>query len=143
MTIIKRNNPAFPNLFDQFLKNDWPFQGGIADGASTVPAVNIKENKDGFTLELAAPGFKKDDLKVDVEDQVLILSAELKDEKVNEGENYTRREFNYNSFKRSFTLPDTIDLDRVDASFNDGLLVVSLPKKEELTRNKQKQIAIK
>ncbi len=145
MTIVRRtNNRLFPNVLDNWFNHEWPAVSGINDGATSVPAVNIKETENSFALELAAPGFDKNDLKVDVEENVLTLSAETKTEKTeNTSENYTRREFNYSSFKRSFTLPETVDMDNIDASFNNGVLHVSLPKKAAENQKKLKQITIK
>lgn len=145
MTIVRRsNNRLFPSVLDNWLNNDWPAMSGINDGATSVPAVNIKENDTNFSLELAVPGFDKKDLKVDVEENVLTLSAETKtNNKEKTEENYTRREFNYSSFKRSFTLPETVDFEGIDAEFNNGVLHVTLPKRVEDTSKTLKQIAIK
>ena len=147
MTIVKRNNRLFPAIFDSLLNEDWPVSAGVSDGANSLPAVNIKENEKGFSLELAAPGYNKEDLKIDLEEKLLTLSAELKNEEVktenNEGETekYTRKEFNYRSFKRSFTLPETVDVNGIEAEYVNGILSVVLPKKE--VAKTLKQISIK
>ncbi|TXC78510.1 Hsp20/alpha crystallin family protein [Luteibaculum oceani] len=147
MTIVKRNNGLLPDFFSSLLNEDWPITNGVSDGALSVPAVNIRENEKGFMLELAAPGYAKEDLKIDLDDRLLTLSAEIKEERNSSSSNenpekFTRREFNYSSFKRSFTLPETIDESNIEASYQDGLLKVSLPKKAELTKP-MRQIAIK
>ena len=141
MTIVKRQN-GFPSLFDSFLKSEWPLTGTISDGALSQPAVNIKENPEGFNLEMAAPGLKKALLKVDIDNNLLSISYEEQNEETSEKENYSRREFNYKSFKRSFTLPDTVDSENINASYQDGVLQLSIPKKAELTKA-VRQIEIK
>ncbi|MCS6968351.1 MAG: Hsp20/alpha crystallin family protein [Cytophagales bacterium] len=103
--------------------------------SNAIPAVNVKEDEAGFYMEVAAPGMEKSDFKVQLTDNVLTISAEKKKEKKEEDKNYTRREFNYTSFKRSFTLPENVDKDNIKAEYNNGILHVSIPKikKEEST----------
>ena len=91
---------------------------------------------------MAAPGLKKDLLKVDIDNNLLSISYEEQNEETSEKENYSRREFNYKSFKRSFTLPDTVDSENINASYQDGVLQLSIPKKAELTKA-VRQIEIK
>lgn len=146
MTIVKRNNRLFPSIFDSFLNEDWPVNAGISDGANSIPAVNIKESEKSFSLELAAPGFSKENLKIDLEENLLTLYAEVKventeDQGAENTEKYTRREFNYRSFKRSFTLPETVDVNNIEAEYKNGILYVLLPKVEKAKT--QKQISIK
>jgi HSP20 family protein len=107
-----------------------------------VPAVNIKDNTKTFDLELATPGYKKEDLKVNVEDGVLTISCEKKKESEEEKNGYTRREFNYASFKRSFQLPANADADNVKANFVDGVLKLSIPKTKALPEKKGKEVRI-
>lgn len=130
MSLVKKNNGLwFPSLMDEFLKPD--FFGGVQNLGTSLPAVNIQENEKDFLLELAVPGRKKDDFTMDVDDNVLTIAAENKNTKeVNEG-NYSRREFNYSSFKRAFTLPETVNEDSIKANYEDGVLTITLPKKEE------------
>jgi len=133
MTLVKFNkrnqHPAFGNFFDRFfdsennlLSNDW---------TNSNPAVNIKETDNSFLLELAAPGFKKSDFNVNVENEVLTISAEHNTENESKEENYTRREFGYSSFKRSFTLPESVNSDKIDGKYDNGVLNITIPKKEE------------
>jgi HSP20 family protein len=95
------------------------------------PSVNIKETKDAYQIEVAVPGFTKESFQVKVEDSTLTISAESKEEKLEEGEKFTRKEFSQTSFKRSFTLPKTIVADKISAGYENGILTVVLPKMEE------------
>ncbi|MCX2679226.1 Hsp20/alpha crystallin family protein [Galbibacter sp. EGI 63066] len=142
MNLIRRNNNLFPSLFDEMFKPDW--FGGLENFAPTVPAVNIKEEEDKFSLELAAPGMKKEDFNVEVEKDVLTISAESKNEKEDKGENgtYSRKEFSYTTFKRVFTLPETIDNEKINATYTDGVLNLTLPKKEKALEEAKRLIEI-
>ena len=97
----------------------------------TPALVNIKDTKEGYQIEVAAPGFKKEDISVKVEGNLLTISAETKQESEVKEEKYTRKEFNFSSFKRSFTLPKTIEVAKVGGNYENGILTVTLPKKEE------------
>ena len=97
-----------------------------------MPAVNISEHEKDFVVEVAAPGMKKDDFNLNLERNVLTISSERKSEEKQEEKHFTRREFSYTSFQRSFTLPESVDQDKIDASYKDGVLVVTLHKKEEM-----------
>ena len=108
----------------------------------TLPAVNIKENKDEYILELAIPGLKKSDFDIDVDNKVLSISSEIETSNEEKEESYTRREFGYSSFKRTFTLPDTVDSDKVNATYTDGILSVNLPKREEAKEKPARRIEI-
>jgi len=129
MALVRFNQyPALTDLFEtlekNFFNNEERFEG-------TIPAVNIKEDKDKFILELAAPGMKKNDFHINVEKDVLTISSESKEEKEEKKENFARREFFYSTFKRSFNLPDTIDVENIKADYKNGILNIILPKKEE------------
>lgn len=141
MSIVKRNNMLFPSLMNELFKPDW--FGGMETLNTTVPAVNIKENEKDFELELAIPGFKKDDFDIEVDENVLTISSEIKSENEIKQNNYTRREFSYNSFKRAFTLPETIDESKINANYESGILRLSLPKREEALPKPKRMIAIK
>ncbi len=140
MTLIKwqHRNPLTDmvnNLFDNDL-------GDFFGKRFSDPAANIIENNDSFGLDIAAPGMKKDDFKINLENNILTISTELEDEKREEGKNYTRKEFYYGSFSRSFTLPKTVDLDKITAEYENGILKVVLPKKEESRVDIRKEIKI-
>lgn len=98
---------------------------------NSLTSVNIKDVKDAYHIEVAAPGFAKDSFNVKIEDSVLTISAEAKEDKLEEGEKFTRKEFVHSSFVRSFTLPKTIVADKIAANYENGILKVSLPKMEE------------
>ena len=114
---------------NEYFRPDW--FGGMDRFDSNVPAVNIKDNEREFELELAVPGMKKEDFNVEVDKDVLTISAETKSQDEVSEDNYTRREFAFSSFKRVFTLPETVNEGKIDASYKDGVLKLTLPKKEE------------
>jgi HSP20 family protein len=140
MNIVKRNNVLFPTLMNEFFKPDW--FGGLENYQATLPAVNIKESETGFELELAIPGKRKEDFNVEIDHDVLTISLEEKSKEEKKEENYTRREFSFDAFKRSFTLPETVDSDKIKASYKDGILSFSLPKKEEALPKPKRLIEI-
>ena len=127
--------PTFNRLFDSFLNlNDMVG----SDFAVNIPSVNVIENENGFTLELAAPGVAREDFSLNIEKDRLVISSEKKttEEEKEEGK-YSRREFNYSAFSRSFHLPKTIDKDAINASYENGVLTITLPKKAEVVREEQ------
>lgn len=140
MSTLKRNHPMFPSLMNEIFKPDW--FGGLDTYNSAVPAVNIKENETNFELELAVPGRKKEDFNIEMDHDVLTISSEIKHEENTSDDQYTRREFSYSSFKRAFTLPDTIDSENINASYEDGILKFVLPKKEEALPKPKRMIEI-
>ncbi|MDT7829783.1 Hsp20/alpha crystallin family protein [Pricia sp. S334] len=140
MSIARRNNLVFPSLMNEIFKPDW--FGGMDSAAASVPAVNIKENEKDFELELVVPGRKKSDFNIEVDKDVLSISSEVKKEDEVKEENYTRREFGFSSFKRAFTLPETIDGDKIEADYKDGILKFVLPKKEEALPKPKRMIEL-
>lgn len=142
MSLVRfRNRSMLPAFFSDFFDGDtmnYPFMDN-----STMPAVNIKETKDDFVVEVAAPGMKKDDFKIELDNNLLMISSEKeeKHEDKQEGE-YTRKEFMYQSFRRSFTVPKTIEDGKIKATYNDGVLSIHLPKKEEAKQKPKKTISI-
>jgi len=133
MSLVRFSN-QLPSMFDRL------FEGDLFDWSNrnfsltntTLPSVNIKENADAFTVEVAAPGFEKGDFKLQLNHDVLTISSEKQVEnETKEGEQFTKREFSYQSFSRSFTLPHTADGDKIEAAYDNGILKVSIPKKEE------------
>jgi len=129
MSLIRRNTGLFPTLWSDVLTPDW--FGGVDRFNPTLPAVNIREEEKEFVLELAVPGMKKEDFNIEVDDNVLTISMERKDEHEESDSGYTRREFKYTNFKRAFTLPETVNEDAIEALYKDGILRFSLPKKKE------------
>lgn len=128
--IMKRQHPLwseFPTLFDEMF-SEW--NTGSTMRAS-VPAVNVSETDEAFHLEMAAPGFTKDDFNVELDNDTLTISSEAKSEDKEKKSNYTRREFSYRSFKRSFNLPkNMVDSEKIAAKYEDGILKLELPKME-------------
>ena len=149
MTLARLSNsryPSFPSFLDRFFEGDlmdwntWNFAG--ID--STLPAVNVKENEHDFEIEVAAPGMKKSDFKLNYENGRLTISSERKDEKKEKnGGKITRREFSYQSFQRSFSVPeDVVNADQISARYHEGILHVTLPKHEEAKPKPAKEIKI-
>ena len=134
-TLVRTNRmfPEMPSIFDEFLRGSLMEEGkGNLNRRGTLPAVNTFENKDSYELEVAAPGMKKDDFKIELDNNTLTISSE-KDESHEEKENeYSRREFSYQSFTRSFQLPENkVENSKIAARYTDGILYVSIPKREE------------
>ncbi|WP_339816303.1 Hsp20/alpha crystallin family protein [uncultured Imperialibacter sp.] len=150
MKLIRRNPnlfPEFPSVFDSFLGRDlFDFENGLVNSpGASVPAVNVKETEEGFDVEVAAPGFNKKDFHVEVNNNLLTISSEkeVKNEQKDENGRYTRREFGYSSFKRSFTLPENVvNAEKIGATYENGILHVSIPKREEAKPKPVRQIAI-
>ena len=135
MTLTKRNqNYWLPSIFNDFLENEWMGRPG-----STAPAINVKESKDAYTVEVAAPGMTKSDFNVSIDaDNNLAISMEKKEEKKEERHDarYLRREFSYAKFQQTMILPDDVDKDRITAKMENGVLLIGLPKvsREEVRR---------
>jgi len=144
MSLVRFTN-QFPTLFDRFFENDlfdWSNRN-YSTTNTTVPSVNIKESVDGFEVEMAAPGFAKKDFNIELKHDLMTISSEKKVEnETKEGEEFARREFRYQSFSRSFSLPNSADAEKIKAKYEDGILRVSIPKKEEAKPKPPRQIAI-
>jgi len=133
MKVVKRNTNWFPSIFDEFFTEnrlDVPNYEKFS-----VPAVNIQENLTNFVIELAAPGLKKENIAIEVEENVLKISSEISEESETQesdnGTKFTRKEFSYSNFNRSFTLLETVGVDDIEATYENGVLHITLPKKEE------------
>ena len=131
-------NPWIGDVFDN-LFNDTFFSDRMV---SRVPAVNISETDGHYHIELAAPGLKKEDFKINLDRNVLSISCEQRQEKKEEKKNYSRKEYSYNSFVRSFNLPDTVDQSSIEATYSDGILNIDVAKREE-ARQQTREIEIK
>lgn len=133
MNTTHKNAVSFPAFMNELMKPDW--LGGAEVNNSKLPAVNIKEDDTSYLLDLAVPGRKKEDFIIEIDNEVLTISTEAKNEVSTEegiaNLKYTRREFSISAFKRRFTLPETINTDKIEASYEDGILSFKLPKKEE------------
>lgn len=137
--LAKRNSLILPSLMNDFFKPDW--FGGM-DTLTNVPAVNIKENEKDFVLELAIPGFKKEDFNIEIDNDMLTISSEVKKDSEIKEDNYTRREFSVSSFKRAFSLPETVNADAINAVYEGGILKLTLPKREEALPKPKRLIEI-
>lgn len=138
--------PFEPALLEDFFKpwNEWFDNGGLFKKVQQMPAVNITENKDSYNVSLAAPGLKKDDFNIDIQNNILTIGAEKEEDKTEDNEKISRREYNYTSFSRSFTLPEEVNQEAIEASYTDGVLKLRLPRKEEVKNvPASKRIAVK
>jgi HSP20 family protein len=126
MNLVKRQKPVFTSLIDGlFLNEDWNHVN------KNVPSTNIIEVDDHFYIELAAPGKKKSDFKIELEDGVLTISSEIETKSTEKEGSFTLKEFGYSAFKRSFNITDSVSADKISANYKEGILTISLPKKEE------------
>ena len=138
MNLIKRQNPMFTSLIDDLFHNpDWNHI------STNIPATNIVEADDHFDIQLAVPGKKKSDFTIEFEESILTISSETETKYTEKEGTFTRKEFGCNSFKRSFSIPDTVSADKISASDKEGILTVSLPKKAEALPQPKKLISIK
>jgi len=141
---LAKVSERMPLFFDDFFKpwNQW-IDGGLLDRTMNVPAVNIVEHKDYYQVSMAVPGVKKDDINIDVDGNLLTISSEKEENKEEKEKQYTRKEYNYSSFSRSFTLPEEINVEKIEAKYEDGVLKLSLPFKEGGKKLLAKHIAVK
>ncbi|MBN8862661.1 MAG: Hsp20/alpha crystallin family protein [Sphingobacteriales bacterium] len=142
---LARLNETIPSVFDDFFKpwNEWFENGGMIGRMLKVPAVNITEHEKEYQVALAAPGLRKDDFKIDMDGNMVTISSAKEESKEDKDKRYTRREYSYSSFSRSFTLPEDVNRDKIEARYEDGVLTLLLPRKEEAKKPAGKQIAIK
>lgn len=142
---LTRLSENMPSMLDDFFKpwNDiidnsrWNFR------TINLPAVNIIEKEKEYQLHLAVPGMKKEDFKIDMEGNMLTISSEKEETKEDKNKKFTRKEYSYSSFSRSFSVPEDIKQDKIEAKYEDGVLNISLPRKEEVKKNGTKKIAVK
>ena len=141
MNIIRKTTPWFPTLFDEFFTRDFGID--LAPRTYQTPAVNITEKGDAFHLELVAPGKEKKDFDVELEEDTLTISTKSDSGIAEDDTQFTRREFDYASFNRSFRIPETIDTKCIKANYKNGLLSIILPKRKEAIPEPKKQIEIR
>lgn len=140
--LARINKSYVPAYWDDYF-NDSFFKGTSDLGQKNAsPAVNILESDALFRIEVAAPGIAREDFNINLEDEVLTISSEHKEEKEENDRRYLRREFSYNAFKRSFKLTETIDAENIRAKFDSGILTIELPKKEEALPKAPRQIEV-
>ena len=145
MTLARRSETTWPSLFDRFFNNelmDWNMSN-FSGPNSTLPAVNVHETDDDYILEVAAPGMSKKDFKINYQNSTLTISSEKQEEKEDKNNNYSRKEFSYQSFQRSFTVPgNVVDTEKISATYADGILNVKIPKREEVKLKPAREIKI-
>jgi HSP20 family protein len=137
--------PALPSLIEDFFSRNWADSTVWRSVASTLPAVNINETNDAFHIEVASPGMKREDFHVELDNNVLTIAShrETKNEETDQKGMYSRREFNYQSFQRSFALPENkVEGEKIEARYTDGILHITIPKKEEAKVKPAKQITV-
>jgi len=144
MTLIKQRGsyPSMRSLLEDFWNNDTLVEDRFWNTRVNLPAVNIIEKDDKFLIEMAAPGLRKEDFKINIENGILQIDSESEREVEEEKDNYTRKEFNYSSFSRSFTLPENASEENIAASYENGVLKLKLQKLKSETSHKKKQILI-
>jgi HSP20 family protein len=141
---LTKATETMPNFLDSWFRpwNEWFDTGNIWKRA-TVPAVNITEKKDGFELSMAVPGFKKEDFNIDIEGNMLSISSERDEKKEEKEKKYSRMEYSYEAFSRSFTLPEEVMTDKIEAKYENGELKINLPCKQNGKHGISKQVTIK
>ena len=145
MTLVKRDVgyvPTISNFFDDFFTRDlfnWPSDSSTG---TSIPKVNIYETDDEFHVEMAAPGMKKEDFNVELDNNALTISSQKSSETDKGDKNFQRREFSYLSFQRTFHLPDSVEVEKINAKYNDGILSLVIPKKQEAKRKPLRTIKI-
>lgn len=140
MLPMLRKGNYVPSIFDDFFNTD--IARDFFNNERSTPAVNVSEDNDKFSIEVAAPGLDKKDFKVNIENNVLTISSEKQEKDEDKGKNFMRREFSYTSFSRSFTLPDNVEDDKIKATHKDGILNIEIPKSEEAKTKPGREIKI-
>jgi HSP20 family protein len=138
--LSQRIPAVFENLFSPW--NDL-FDGGSGGLTMNVPAVNILEQQNEYIVSLAVPGMKKDDFKIDVDGNLLTISSEKEESKEEKEKRFTRREYSYSSFSRCFTLPEEVNKEKIEAKYEEGVLKIALPRREEAKKISAQHIAVK
>jgi HSP20 family protein len=141
--MLVKFNRTYPGFLDDFFGRDYYPLQYERNGFKCLPAVNITESDNGYKIEVAAPGLTKKDFKIDLDKNTLTIASVKDDNHEESNERYTRREFRYTNFSRSFTLPETVDSEKISASHKDGILYVNIPKMEEAKEKPNRQIAVK
>ncbi|MEM9326755.1 MAG: Hsp20/alpha crystallin family protein [Bacteroidota bacterium] len=144
MNLIRTNNRTFDRIFDDFFGPDFHSVGRNGGSArwSHAPKVNIAQDDEGYHIQMAVPGWKKEDFSIEIDQDVLTISADADQPKDAEALTFVRREFSKSSFRRAFRLPDTVEGDQISAAYEDGVLTLALPKKEEAKPAPAKTISI-
>ena len=141
---LSRLSEKMPSFFNDLFRpwDEWFDTRGYSGRTMNMPAVNITEQKDSFLVSLAAPGMKKNDFRIDVDGNILTISAEKEESTEEKDKKFTRKEYNFSSFSRSFSLPEEVNMEKIDAKYEDGVLKITLPRRQESKKNAAKQIAV-
>ncbi|WAC11125.1 Hsp20/alpha crystallin family protein [Dyadobacter pollutisoli] len=142
MSTLVKTHFAGPSYLNGFFGKDLLNEFNTPAFSGSVPAVNVIESKEGFRIEVAAPGLQKSDFKLNLEKNQLTISAQKEQKEEDTNEKYTRKEFKYSSFQRTFTLPNSVDGDKIEASYSEGILSVALPKREEAKEKPARAIEV-
>ncbi len=144
MTLLMKPSllPRTSTFFNDFFEDGGFPSLNLGTGVNQLPSANVIENDKAYVIELAAPGMKKNDFEVNVDKGYLTINSEKETETEDKGDNYSRQEFSYNKFSRSFLLPDLVEVDKIKAKYEDGILRLSIPKKPEAAKLHKKLIAI-
>lgn len=142
MIPMLRNNRFLPSFTDDFFGKDFMADFFDSSANKTIPEVNVLENADSFKIEVAAPGLAKNDFKIEVNNNVLTISSEKEAKQEDEGDKFIRREFSYSSFQRSFSLPESVNQEKIKANHKDGILIVEIPKRDEAKEKPRREIKI-
>ncbi len=142
---VTRSGETLPSVFDDFFKpwNEWFDNGNLWARTMKMPAVNITEQEDDYQVTLAVPGMEKSDFTINVDGNMLTISSEKEERKEEKEKKFTRKEYSYDAFSRSFTLPEEIDREKIEAVYKDGVLKILLPRLEAAKKSAAKQIAVK
>lgn len=140
MNLVRRNTGWYPSLLNDFFNRELAEDSPVF--STSLPAVNIQEREKTFELDLAVPGLEKKDIEISVEEDTLIISAEKEIQQAFDGK-FTRKEFNYQSFRRAFSLPESVDATQISASSSNGVLQITLPKRKEALPQPKRTIAIR
>jgi len=142
MIPMLRNSRILPSFTDDFFGKDFLPDFFDSSVNKTIPEVNVLENNESFMIEVAAPGLEKKDFKIDLNNNVLTISSEREAKQVDEREKYIRREFSYSSFQRSFSLPESVNQEKIKANHKDGILTIEIPKRDEAKEKPAREIKI-
>ncbi|TDB68903.1 Hsp20/alpha crystallin family protein [Arundinibacter roseus] len=141
-TLVKNGNHQYPGFFNGFVNKSLMNELFEPAYNGTAPAVNVVENENSFRIDVAAPGLQKSDFTINLDQNRLTIASKKEQSEEEKNEKYTRREFRYASFQRTFTLPATIDSEQISATYTDGILHIELPKREEAKARPNRTIEI-
>ncbi len=137
-----RTRNTWPSLVEEFFNGEMFPKFFDAESRHSIPAVNILENRDEYRIDVAAPGLNKEDFRIQLENNVLNVSSEKEESREEKDERIMRKEFSYSSFNRSFTLPMTVNSEKIKATHKDGILQIVIPKKEEAREKPSREIKV-